>query len=57
MSCPFPDHNDGTPSFMVYPDGSYRCFGCDKWGSHALDFIVHMGYKFDEAVEQLTTNG
>jgi len=31
--CPFPDHQDRTPSFVMYPDtNSYFCFGCNKSG-------------------------
>lgn len=31
--CPF--HQDRHPSFAVYPDGGYRCFGCGAHGSVA----------------------
>jgi DNA primase len=32
-TCPFPDHSDSTPSFVMYPDTqSYYCFGCNKSG-------------------------
>lgn len=31
--CPFPDHDDSTPSFVMYPDTqSYFCFGCNRSG-------------------------
>lgn len=26
--CPFPEHNDSTPSFVIYDDIRYYCFGC-----------------------------
>lgn len=29
--CPF--HNDSSPSFWVYDDGSYHCFGCLAHGT------------------------
>ena len=33
-TCPFPDHDDSTPSFVMYVDtDSYHCFGCNKSGS------------------------
>ena len=37
--CPF--HNETAPSFFVYEDGSYHCFGCGAHGE--LDNFV---YKF-----------
>jgi len=41
-NCPFPDHNDKTPSFIYYPEtNSFYCHGC-KAGTRAVDFIVHM---------------
>lgn len=30
--CPF--HSEKTPSFVVYPDGSYYCFGCGVHGDY-----------------------
>ncbi len=30
--CPYPDHEDKIPSFHVYPDGRFFCFGCRKHG-------------------------
>ena len=30
--CPFSDHPDRTPSFHVYPDGRFYCFGCGRDG-------------------------
>jgi len=29
--CPF--HTETEPSFTVFPDGSYKCFGCQTYGS------------------------
>ena len=28
--CPLPDHEDKTPSFYIYPPGSYWCYGCNR---------------------------
>lgn len=36
--CPFHDNDDG-PSFTVYPDGGYYCYGCHVWGD-AVKFLV-----------------
>jgi DNA primase len=30
--CPFPDHQDDTPSFYVYQDERFHCFGCQRHG-------------------------
>ena len=31
--CPFPNHLDNDPSFVVYPDGTYHCYGCRAHGT------------------------
>lgn len=32
-SCIFLDHEDSTPSLVLYPENnSFFCFGCDEWG-------------------------
>lgn len=38
--CPF--HSEKDPSFTVYPDGSYYCFGCHKHGTYK-DFCEIFG--------------
>ena len=49
--CPF--HDEKTPSFHVYPDGHYHCFGCSAHGT-TLGFLMEMdGLAFVEAVESL----
>lgn len=30
--CPLPDHADENPSFYLYPDGRWWCFGCSRGG-------------------------
>ena len=30
--CPLPDHDDRAPSFYVYPNGRFWCFGCSRGG-------------------------
>jgi len=45
--CPF--HEEKTPSFFIYPDNSYYCFGCGVHGN-AIDFMmIKFGYSFQEA--------
>lgn len=36
--CPF-HTGDNTPSFTVYPNNSYYCFGCGMWGD-AVKFLI-----------------
>ena len=36
-NCPFPNHDDKTPSFAIYED-HYYCFGCHEIGN-AIDFV------------------
>ena len=30
--CPYPDHEDKSPSFYIYPEGRYFCYGCGRHG-------------------------
>lgn len=53
ISCPFPNHSDGTPSFTLYPQNSYHCFGCKETGQGAIDFVMALGATFTEACEEL----
>ena len=40
--CPFPDHEDKTPSFSVSGEKNcFKCFGCDRGGS-VLDLIMYI---------------
>src|SRR5579863_6160415 len=49
--CPF--HNEKSPSFYVYEDGQYHCFGCGAHGD-AISFVMQSeGAGFMEAVERL----
>ncbi len=49
--CPF--HGEKTPSFYVYEDGHYHCFGCGAHGD-AIGFVMQSeGASFSEAVERL----
>lgn len=53
--CPFPWHNEKTPSFMVSPTKQIGyCFGCHKWG-WAVKFIMDIeNCSFKEAIEILS---
>ncbi len=52
--CPYPDHQEKTPSFSVSPDrGFCYCFGCQK-GSDAIKLVMDLkGLDFAEAVSYL----
>jgi len=52
--CPFPGHNEKTPSFMVSPVKQMAyCFGCHKWG-WPIKFIMDIeNCEFREAIEIL----
>jgi hypothetical protein len=40
--CPFPDHNDVSPSFGYNPEeGRFNCFGCHRSG-RAVQFVAFM---------------
>ena len=53
ICCPLDSHNDKTPSFCVFPDNGFKCFGCDAKGSGAIDFAMAMGFDFKQALEEL----
>lgn len=51
--CPF--HGEKTPSFMVFGDNHWHCFGCGVHGNNAVDFIMQKNeIEFPEAVKALT---
>jgi DNA primase len=52
--CPFPSHNDKTPSFSVNAtEGVYYCHGCGRRGD-VITFLREMeGLDFEAAVERL----
>jgi DNA primase len=52
--CPYPDHQEKTPSFSVSPDrGFYYCFGCQR-GGDAIKLVMDLkSFDFAEAVSYL----
>lgn len=52
IKCPFPHHDDSSPSFAIYDTNSYHCFGCNKHGNGAIDFLIHMGYSMGDIEEE-----
>jgi hypothetical protein len=50
--CPF--HEDNTPSFHIYKNNSWHCFGCQAHGNNAVDYIMKKNnLEFVEAVKLL----
>lgn len=50
--CPF--HKEKTPSFIIYEDNSWHCFGCGVYGSGAIDFVMKQnGLGFKQAIGKL----
>jgi DNA primase len=52
--CPYPDHQEKTPSFSVTPDrGFYYCFGCSR-GGDAIKLVSELkSFSFVDAVSYL----
>ena len=49
--CPYPDHQEKTPSFSVSPDrGFYYCFGCQRGGDTIKLVMDLKSFDFAEAV-------
>ena len=58
IRCPSGKHSDSTPSFTLYPDGGFYCFGCGVSGQHGLDFLVKvLGFSFKESMDYLESKG
>lgn len=50
INCPFHEGDD-SPSFTIYPNQTYFCFGCDVWGD-AIKFLVeYKGMTQQEALD------
>lgn len=54
MCCPF--HNETNPSFYVYPNNSYHCFGCCR-GGDPIEFVRELhDLGFKQALDYLNIN-
>lgn len=53
--CPFPDHDDSSPSFGVNTESNlYNCFGCGKTGN-IINLVRQVeGLNFVEAIQKLS---
>ena len=47
--CPL--HNEKTPSFCIFPDGRWKCFGCGKHGDAADLYAALYGVSLGEALK------
>jgi len=53
--CPLPDHPDTNPSFYIYPDGHFYCFGCYLRGN-AINYLrLKNSWSFQQAIQYLTS--
>jgi DNA primase len=52
-----PIHGEGNPSFYIFQDNHFKCFGCGVYGD-AVDFLrLLYGYDFLEALRHLGIDG
>jgi DNA primase len=52
ICCPI--HNEKTPSFVLYPNNSFKCYGCGIHGNGAIDLCILMGYSFKQSLLELS---
>jgi DNA primase len=46
--CPF--HQEKTPSFTIFPDNKFKCFGCGEYGNvFGFAMKIHGGISFPQA--------
>lgn len=51
-NCPFRDHSDNTPSFVLYPStDSFYCWGCHR-GGDVVQFLIHYEQISKEEVQK-----
>lgn len=48
--CPF-HKGDREPSFTIYPNDTYYCFGCSAWGNPVKFLVEYKGITSKEALE------
>lgn len=55
MLCPFPDHDDKTPSFNIHIDGAFHCWSCGRHGTF-VELCKEIGWSdfFDGSAKVLT---
>ena len=55
-NCPF-HTGDRTPSFFVYPNMTYFCFGCNVWGDAVKFLVEYKGWSYEQAIEYAGPEG
>lgn len=51
-TCPFQDHDDHSPSFVMWDEiQRYHCYGCDKsgtasWFKHEMELLYDRKFEF-----------
>ncbi len=52
--CPYPNHRDSSPSFVIFDERRFTCFGCDRSGDiFALVALVDNVERFTDQVRSL----
>ena len=56
IKCPF--HNENTASCNLFPNGGYKCYGCNNSLARpnhgdTIDFVMRLGATFPEALGEL----
>ena len=47
------DHDDRNPSFYIFPDNRFKCFGCGESGD-SIDFVQKLyGLSFKDTLKHL----
>jgi len=50
LNCPFHE-DDREPSFTIYPNQTYYCFGCNVWGDAVKFLVEYKGFTQQEALD------
>ena len=53
IRCPLPGHQDDMPSFVIYPDGHFYCFGCGQHGDVLTLYTLLHNVSLSEALRKL----
>lgn len=51
LKCPF--HQEKSASFYVFPNNTYKCFGCGVQGNNSIDYLIQSGLTFPDTLKEL----